>query len=279
MTFPTLAAAPVPAAPMPAWHPARLYAAATVGFLALVPPTVFALLVDDRLRYGVAIWVKPIKFEVSLAVFFATLAVCARWLPAATAGGRGHGALATCVVAATAVEMAWILGAAALGTGSHFNQSTPVAAALFALAGVLAVGFTAATAVYGVAIWRSPEGPRSPALRFGVAAGLVLTFALTVVFAATMARNGSHLVPAGGSDAGGLPGMGWSRTVGDLRVAHFFGTHAMQAVPAVALVAAALMPPRPATAATAAFAVAWLAFSVAVFVQALAGQPFLPGTA
>lgn len=278
MTFPTLAAASVPAI-APAWHPARLYAAATLGFLALVPPTVFALLVDDRLLYGIPIWVKPIKFEVSLAVFFATLAVFARWLPAATAGGRGHGALAIFVVAATAAEMAWILGAAALGTGSHFNQSTPVAAVLFALAGVLAVGFTAATAIYGVAIWRSPEGPRSPAVRLGVAAGLVLTFALTVVFAATMARNGSHLVPAGGSDAGGLPGMGWSRTAGDLRVAHFLGTHAMQAVPAAALVAAALMPPRPAMAATAAFAVAWIAFSVAVFGQALAGQPFLPGIA
>ena len=121
---------------------------------------------------------------------------------------------------------------------------------------MLAIWFTASTALYGVLIWRSPDGPQSPAVRLGVAAGLVLTFVLTVVFAATMARNGGHFVPAGASDAGGLWAMGWSRTVGDLRVAHFFGTHAMQAIPAAALLAAALLPRRPATMAAAGFVAA-----------------------
>lgn len=259
------------------WHPSRLYAAATVGFLALVPPTAFALLVDDRLWLGIPIWIKPLKFEVSLAVFFATLALFARWLPARVVHARWHRLYAASVVAATVAEMAWIAGAAALGTGSHFNEATPLAEALFKAAGVLAIWFTAVTALYGVLIWRSAEGPRSPALRLGVAAGLVLTFVLTLVFAVTMARSGSHLVPGGAPDAGGLRAMGWSRTVGDLRAAHFFGTHAMQAVPAAALVAAAVLPPRIATAATAGFALAWVALCVAVFARALAGQPFLPG--
>jgi hypothetical protein len=278
MTAAILAAAPAPASSgaLAAWHPARLYAAAAVGYLGLVPATAFALLVDDRVWYGIPIWIKPLKFEVSIAVFFATLALFARWLPAAVVGARWHRIYAASVVAGTVAEIAWILGAAALGTGSHFNEATPVAAALFNAAGAVAIWFTAATALYGVLIWRSPAGPRSPALRLGVSAGLVLTFVLTVVFAATMARNGSHLVPAGGSDVGGLWAMGWSRSVGDLRVAHFFGTHAMQAIPAAAAVAAAILAPRPATVATAAVVVAYLAVCVAVFAQALAGQPFLP---
>jgi hypothetical protein len=282
MTFATLAAAapaPVASGGLAACHPARLYAAAAVGFLGLVPPTAFALLVDDRLWLGTPIWMKPLKFELSLAVFFATLALFARWLPAAVVHARWHGVYAGSVVVATVAEMAWILGAAALGTGSHFNQSTPLAATLFNLAGVLAIWFTASTALYGVLIWRSADGPRSPAVRLGVAAGLVLTFVLTVVFAATMARNGSHFVPASAPNAGGVWVMGWSRTAGDLRVAHFFGTHAMQAVPAAALLAAALLKPRPATVATAGFVVAYVAVCVAIFVQGLAGQPFLPGGA
>lgn len=273
-----MTAATVHAAPFRAdavRDPARLYAAAALGFLVLALPTAVALLVDDRSHLGVPIWGKPLKFEVSLAVFFATLALCVRWLPPRVVASRWHGLYAGSVVVATVAEMAWILGAAALGTGSHFNQATPAAATLFALAGGVAVWFTAVTAVYGVLIWWSPVGPRAPALRLGLAAGLVLTFVLTVVFAATMARNGSHHVGAAASDAGGLAVLGWSRSVGDLRVAHFFGTHAMQAIPAAALVAVALLPARPAVVATAAFTLAYVAGAVALFVQALAGQPFL----
>ena len=134
MTFATFAAAaptPLASGALAAWHhPARLYAAAAVGFLGLVPPTAFALLVDDCLWLGTPIWMKPLKFELSLAVFFTTLALFARWLPAAVVHTRWHGVYAASVVVATVAEIAWILGAAALGTGSHFNQATPLAATL-----------------------------------------------------------------------------------------------------------------------------------------------------
>jgi hypothetical protein len=106
--------------------------------------------------------------------------------------------------------------------------------------------------------------------------GLVLTFGLTLVLAGTLSQNGSHFVGGSGSDAGGLWLMGWSRDGGDLRVAHFFGTHALHAVPLAGLLAGRWLAPRPARAVTWAVATAWTALCIATFVQALGGKPFLP---
>lgn len=266
-------------APMPrsavTYDPARLYAAAGLLFLALIPPTLLAFVVDDRQYLDTPIWLKPLKFEVSLALFFATLALCVRWLPARVVASRWHGVFAATVVAATAAEIIWIMRASALGIGSHFNETTRLSTALFNAAGAVAVYFTMSTAIYGLMIWRSERGPRSPAIRLGVSAGLILTFVLTVVFAGTMGQNGGHNVgvPAPGDPA--LAIMGWSRTIGDLRVAHFFGTHAMQVLPLAALLASVVLTERRALLATAAFSVAYVAFSIYVFVQAFGGQPFL----
>ena len=253
-----------------------VFTAAGLVFLLMIPPTLVAMLADDRLLHGVEIWLKPFKFQVALAIFCFTLAAYARWLPEGTMGRRWYRWYVASVVFGMGAEIAWITGAAALGTASHFNQ-TPTGMAFYAAAGVLAVWFTGSTVVYGWLIARNRRPGLDPALRTGLALGLVLTFVLSVAFAGFMSNSGGHSVGPVTSDAGGLAVMGWSRVAGDLRVAHFFGTHAMHAVPLAGFVAGRLLPARPAVVATWGAAALWVALCAAAFLQALAGQPFLAG--
>jgi hypothetical protein len=68
--------------------------------------------------------------------------------------------------------------------------------------------------------------------------------------------------------------MGWSRSGGDLRVAHFFALHLHQALPLAGWLIVAGGMRRPLAAVHGA-ALAMLAFTAFTFVQALSGQPFL----
>jgi hypothetical protein len=237
-------------------------------------PLFAAMAVDPRTFQGLDVWVKPAKFAVSLSLYLLTLALFARWMPAGTTGRRWWRVYARVVALAILAEMAWIGGAAMFGTGSHFNVGTPAMAALYAAMGIAAVTLTSATLVMGLAIWRNPATGLPPALRLSVALGLVMTFVLTVVVAGAMSQTLSHHVgtPVTGAM---LPVLGWSREVGDLRVAHFLATHAMHALPLLGLVALRL-PDGAGRALVWAAAAGWTALVAGTFLQAQAGQPFLP---
>ena len=99
--------------------------------------------------------------------------------------------------------------------------------------GVLALMLTSAAPVYGIAILRDRDSRLDPVFRLSVGIGLIATFVLTAAVAGYMSGTGSHFVGGSHSDAGGLAPMGWARDGGDLRVAHFFATHAMHFIPVV----------------------------------------------
>lgn len=139
--------------------------------------------------------------------------------------------------------------------------------------GGFAAFLTSASLVYGILIARAGGTSLSPAFRLSVVSGLVLTFVLTVVVAGAMSQFGGHWVGGNVSDAEALPLLGWARDGGDLRVAHFFATHAMQFIPVFGVVSAALFgggDRRPVWA----FIAAFTAFVAFTFVQALMGRPF-----
>jgi hypothetical protein len=249
---------------------------AATGFLFALSlaVTLPAAAIDPRLFQEENIWLKPIKFQIALTIFFLTLAFFARWLPEGMTARRSWRIYAGLVVFATVAEMVWIGGAAMAGTASHFNETSAAMQWLYRLMGVLAVFFTSVTIVMGVAIWRSPAPRLAPALRLAIGLGLVLTFVLTVPIAGTLASNDGHFVGTPVTGAA-VPLFGWSREVGDLRAAHFLATHAMHFLPLAGLLAVAALPRRLATAAVWAAAGLFVAAVLAAFAGALAGNPLM----
>jgi hypothetical protein len=243
-------------------------------FLAIsMLPVLGAHALDQRVFQGINVWTKPLKFQLALVVYLLTLAWFARFAPVAT---RHQGrwimheqAIGWAIVA----EMVWIGGAAAWGTASHFNQSTPLLAVVYGFMGLAAILLTTATTTLAVAIDRNPDTGLSPTVKAGLVWGLGLTLPLTLVTAGTMSLLSGHWVGGTGTDAGGLPLMGWSHDGGDLRVAHFFATHAMQLIPLAAWVWARFLGHRKRWPALV-MALMYSGFVLWTFAQALRGLPF-----
>lgn len=254
-----------------------LFAAGAFCMLALIPPTLFAMAVDQRTLLDVNVWIKPLKFEIALAVYLATLAWFAGFLPAGMTARRSYRLFAIAVTLAVAAEMIWIGGAAMFGVASHFNTGSAFMRTNYPVMGAFAVLLTSASLVYGVAILRQRSARLDPALRLALGLGLVLTFVLTVLSAGYMSSQPGHLAGAVRmTDAGGVSFFGWSREAGDLRIAHFFATHAMHFIPAFGFLAARLLPARAGTGAVASFSAFYTALVLFIFITAALGQPLLP---
>src|SRR5262249_26054381 len=92
--------------------------------------------------------------------------------------------------------------------------------------------------------------------------------------AGDMAKSGGHFVGSGSTTSPGAPLMGWARDHGDLRVPHFFATHAMHFIPAFGFLAPLPLPPSAASRPAPGFTPAFTAFVAYTFADALMGHPF-----
>jgi hypothetical protein len=252
-----------------------LFAGAALCMLILMGPTLFAMTTDQRTFLGINVWMKPLKFELALTIYLATLAWYTGWLPKSVATSRWHRIFCLSVVLAITAEMIWIGGAASFGIASHFNATSRFMFVLYGVMGVLAIFLTSASLLYGVVIWRDRNSRLDPAFRISVGIGLIATFVLTIVVAGYMSRSMGHFVGGNHSDAEGVPLMGWARDGGDLRVAHFFATHAMHVIPAFGFVASRMLRTSQARWAVLGFAGLFAGLVGYTFVEALQGQAFL----
>ncbi len=236
--------------------------------------TLPAYALDDRVFQGANVWGKTIKFQFALTVYFFTLAFFARFIPQQVLNRKVFRFYAVLVCLAVIGEMIWIGVASANAMASHFNYDNAFMTTVYGLMGVFAVLLTSKSLVYGWLIWKNRSTGLDPALHFSIAAGLVLTFVLTLVAAGALASNPGHYIGAPVTGAS-IPVLGWSQEVGDLRVSHFFATHALHFLPLIGLSALVLPRPRLRLVAVILAAVAYTTLVLFTLVQAFQGQPFL----
>jgi hypothetical protein len=225
-------------------------------------------LVDQRELMGAVVWVKPLKFAISFVAYSGALAWMLGQLREPAFRRTGW-----VIVAASAIEMVIITVQAARGVRSHFNDDTTGDALLFAVMGATIVVLYLATVAIALRFLREPGRDRAAgaAIRLGLLVGLV-GLGVGVI----MSVIGSHAVgvPDGGP---GLAFVGWSTTGGDLRIGHFVGMHALQALPllAAALAATGRFTEGARTRIVTVAAVGYAAVVLLVTWQALRGQPLL----
>jgi hypothetical protein len=243
--------------------------------LVLTVPTLLLLSLDRRLLDGTSIWAKPLKFELSLALHFATLALVVGALSVRWRHGPLLRGIAWASAACALFEIAYILVQAARQEGSHFNLSTPFHAAMYSAMAAGAVVITVAAGAVGGAACFDAGARLGPATRVAVAVGLIGGTLLTLVVAFRMGGALDHHVGSEPAGAARMPLTGWSLAVGDRRVPHFFATHMMQAVPLAGLLLDRLLARGPAVAAVLAVAALWTILTLALFHQANAGLPLV----
>ncbi|MFF9036690.1 hypothetical protein ACF090_14600 [Streptomyces sp. NPDC014892] len=216
--------------------------------------TLVGLAVDERMLAGAPIWLKPLHFAFSLAVYGATLA----WLiPRIRRFPRTAWWAGTLIALSSLAEMVIIGVQAWRGTYSHFNMTTDVNTAFMNSMTVAVIVLWTSNLVAAILVLR--DRAHSLPLRYGIRLGLVLA---VIGMALGMLMNnptpeqsraveeglptlvGAHNV--GVADGGpGMPLTNWSTEGGDLRIPHFVGIHALQVVPLAALAVAHLGRRRP----------------------------------
>jgi hypothetical protein len=212
---------------------------------------------------GTNAWHKPVKFALSIGILSWTMG----WYTGYLSPGRDIDLFNWTIVLTLAFEIVYIVFQAARGQASHFNVSTPVYSALYSMMALAASVATLAIAFIGYKFFvQSPQDLPEYfiwSIRLGIAIFVIFSFQ-----GFAMGSRLSHTV--GGPDGSrGLPFLNWSMSLGDLRVAHFIGMHALQILPLLAWYILKDIK------LTFMMAFLYLALAIIVLVQALQAKPFV----
>ena len=242
------------------------------GFIVLLLVLAVLSLFDSQQILGINRWIKPMKFAIATAVFLWTVAVFLYFLRGYEKSSR---VISWGIIVMMVGEIILVVMQAARGTTSHFNNRTVFDGAVFSTMGLMILVNTVLI-IYLTYLYFRADFDLPKAVIWGMRLGLIV-FLLASVEGGYMSAQTGHAV--GATDGGaGLPFVNWSTEGGDLRVAHFVGMHAFQAIPLFALMLAGLQKrfaPIRATALTVVFSLIYFGAFTLVFVQALSGKPLL----
>jgi hypothetical protein len=267
------------------WRAHQGLTALTVGSALLLVVALTLGQADPRQVLGAPVWMKPAKFAASVGVAAPVMAWIVGQMRELPRSGRLRAAGNVMALMGT-VELVIITVQAARGVPSHFNASSAGNGALFTIMGIGITVFWLAQLYVAARSFRTrfATGARTWAIRLGLAVSLLgggLGFLMPrpTPLQLESLRAGRPTPVVGGHAVGvadggpGLPISRWSTEGGDLRVPHFFGLHALQGLPLLAL----LLERRRRTSPRAVIAtgVAWTGITLTTLVQALRAQPLL----
>ena len=250
------------------------YRAAMFNFALMVFCLVVGLF-DDRTLNGISVWSKPVKFGLSIGVYFLTLTWFATFLDSKTLRSTSGKWLVGIPLIAGITEVVYIAIMASLGEASHFNLSSSFTSIMYIIMGIGAASMV--LVLPWMAYLMAKQNPMSNPLISAIVIGLCLTCLLGGGFGNYLSSNGGHWVNTAPTDANGVWLFNWAMDGGDLRVAHFFGMHAMHAFPIFVVLLPQHWSPRFKLKTLIFFIVAYVMFSAHTFFQAINGQPFLMG--
>lgn len=190
---------------------------------------ILGILIDDRTLLGVNVWVKPLKFSISIAIYLLTVGYLITKYPYSN---RKKSIINHITAWSLLLEFAIITYQGARGVQSHYNAATAFDSILFSLMGVF-VGINVILMALFIFDTIRLKLSTTKAIQWAILLGWLTVFFGSWV-GGQMISQVAHNV--GVADGGaGLPLVNWSTTGGDLRIAHFFSLHGIQIMPLFAL--------------------------------------------
>jgi hypothetical protein len=196
--------------------------AGAIGFLIAIG-LVLGSLFDERELLGVSVWNKPIKFFISVSLYYWTIG----WLMENLNQPKKVSRISLLTFIFLTGELVIITFQAIRGELSHFNISNYFNAALFQLMGIMIFLNSVVAAWVLFLFTRVKTLPKGYLL--GIQLGLFI-FLIAGFEGFFMAGRLGHTVGASDGQEG-LFFFGWAKAYGDLRIFHFLGLHSIQVLP------------------------------------------------
>ncbi len=234
------------------------------GLVCLIFSIVFLILAKTTSTqvFGVNAWYKPFKFAFSTLAFAWAMAWYCYYLPDFNIRFFNWS-----IIILLGFEIVYIAIQASKGQLSHFNISTSFYSVMYSLMAVAASLVAIYTAYVGFLFFKHSFAELPDYYVWAIRLGIII-FVIFSFQGFTMGSRLSHSIGALNDNSNWFI-VGWSTTVGDLRVAHFIGMHALQVLP---LLAYYLLKNTPLTIA---LSILYLLLAVYTLVQALQGKPLL----
>lgn len=196
------------------------------GLLCFVVSLFFLVMtkVSTTQVYHVNAWYKPFKFAFSTFTLVWAMAWYCHYIPTFNINIFNWS-----LMVLLGFEIVYIAIMASQGKISHYNVSSPFYSAMFSMMALAATLVTIYIAYVGI-LFFTHDFPNLPnhyvwAIRLGILIFVIFSFEGFL-----MGGRMSHSVRLV-NDNSNLFILAWSKTVGDLRVAHFIGMHALQVLP------------------------------------------------